>query len=110
VSFRSVEESIDDKTQLVAIHGDVDLKTAKSFRAALDEAVGDGKPRLIVDMSEVPFMDSSGLAALIGAQKAVRAKTQLIVVCPQNLRRIFEVTRLDSVVSVVGSLPEALVA
>jgi anti-sigma B factor antagonist len=109
-SFRSVEESVDDETQLVAIYGDVDLKTARSFRAALDEAAQDGKTRLIVDMSEVPFMDSSGLAALIGVQKAFRDQTRLIVVCPDNLRRIFEVTRLDSIVSVVSTLPEALVA
>lgn len=88
----------------------MDLKTARSFRSAVDEAAQDGKPRLIVDMSNVPFMDSSGLAALIGAQKAFRDKTQLIVVVPDNLRRIFEVTRLDSIVSIVSSLPEALVA
>jgi anti-sigma B factor antagonist len=92
------------------VHGDVDLKTARNFRGALDDAAQDGKPRLIVDMSEVPFMDSSGLAALMGAQKALRAKTRLIVVCPENLRRIFEVTRLDNILSVVSSLPEALVA
>jgi anti-sigma B factor antagonist len=109
-SFRSVEESVDDETQLVQIYGDVDLKTARSFRAALDEAAQDGKGRLIVDMSEVPFMDSSGLAALIGAQKAFKDQTRLVVVCPDNLRRIFEVTRLDSIVSVVSTLPEALVA
>jgi anti-sigma B factor antagonist len=109
-SFRTVEESIDEQTQLVEIYGDVDLKTARAFRGALDEAAQDGKERLIVDMSEVPFMDSSGLAALIGAQKAFRDKTQMIVVCPENLRRIFEVTRLDAIVSIVGSLPEALVA
>jgi anti-sigma B factor antagonist len=94
----------------VQIYGDVDLKTARSFRGALDEAAQDGKPRLIVDMSEVPFMDSSGLAALIGAQKAFRESTQLVVVCPDNLRRIFEVTRLDSIVAVVASLPEAFIA
>lgn len=88
----------------------MDLKTARSFRAALDEAASDGKGRLIVDMSEVPFMDSSGLAALIGAQKAIRSRTRMIVVCPENLQKIFQVTRLDSVVPVVGSLPEALVA
>jgi anti-sigma B factor antagonist len=92
------------------VYGDVDLKTARSFRGALDDAAQEGKPRLIVDMSEVPFMDSSGLAALMGAQKALRARARLIVVCPQNLRRIFEVTRLDNIVSVVGSLPEAFVA
>jgi anti-sigma B factor antagonist len=108
--FRTVEELIDEETQLVAVHGDVDLKTARSLRNALDEAAQDAKPRLIVDMSEVPFMDSSGLAALIGAQKAVRDQTKFIVVCPDKLRRIFEVTRLDSIVTVVGSLPEALVA
>jgi anti-sigma B factor antagonist len=109
-TFRSVEESVDEQTQLVQIYGDVDLKTARSFRGALDEAAQDGKQRLIVDMSEVPFMDSSGLAALIGAQKALREQTRVIVVCPDNLRRIFEVTRLDSIVSVVSTLPEALVA
>jgi anti-sigma B factor antagonist len=109
-AFRTVEELIDEETQLVEVHGDVDLKTARSLRNALDEAAQDGKPRLIVDMSEVPFMDSSGLAALIGAQKAVRDHTKFIVVCPDKLRRIFEVTRLDSIVTVVGSLPEALVA
>ena len=110
LSFRSVEESVDEETQLVEIYGDVDLKTARSFRAALDDAAQDGKPRLIVDMTEVPFMDSSGLAALIGAQKALNGRTRVIVVCPENLRRIFEVTRLDSIVCVVASLPEALVA
>ena len=109
-SFRSVEEPIDDETQLVAVHGDVDLKTAKAFREALDDAAQEGRPRLIVDLSEVPFMDSSGLAALIGAQKAVRDRTQFVVICPENLRRIFEVTRLDTIVTIVGSLAQALVA
>jgi anti-sigma B factor antagonist len=108
--FRTVEEPIDEETQLVAMHGDIDLKTAKAFRNALDEAAQEGKPRLIVDLSEVPFMDSSGLAALIGAQKAMRERTQFVVICPDNLRRIFEVTRLDAIVTVVGSLAQALVA
>ena len=43
------------------------------------------------------------LAALIGAQKALRESTRLIVVCPANLRRIFEVTGLESLVCMVGS-------
>jgi anti-anti-sigma factor len=101
---------MDDRTHLVTVHGDVDLKSARSFRDALDDAAQDGKARLIVDMSEVPFMDSSGLAALMGAHKAIRGHTQIVVVCPENLRRIFEATRFNDVVPVVGSLAEALVA
>jgi anti-anti-sigma factor len=94
---------------LIAIYGDVDLKSARDFRDALDDAAQDGKARLIVDLSEVPFMDSSGLAALIGAHKSIRGHTEMVVVCPENLRRIFEVTRVDAVVPVVATLPEALV-
>jgi anti-anti-sigma factor len=108
--FRTTEESIDESTQLVAVHGDVDLKTARQFREALDEAASEAKERLIVDLSEVPFMDSSGLAALIGAQNAVRESTRMIVISPPGLKRIFEVTRLDSMVTVVDSLAAALVA
>ena len=95
---------------MVVIHGDVDLKTARNFRGAIDDAAQEGKRRLIVDMSEVPFMDSSGLAALMGAHKALREQTRVIVVVPDNLRRIFEVTKLDDILDVVGTLPEALVA
>jgi anti-anti-sigma factor len=109
-TFRTVEDLIDDDTQLLEVYGDVDMKTARSFRAALDDAATEGKRRMIVDMSSVLFMDSSGLAALVGAQKAIRERTEVIVVAPDNLRRIFEVTRLDQVVNVVGTLPEALVA
>jgi anti-sigma B factor antagonist len=109
-TFRTVEDLIDDQTQLLEVYGDVDMKTARSFREALDDAATEGRPRLIVDMSSVPFMDSSGLAALVGAQKAIRERTAVIVVAPDNLRRIFEVTRLDQVVNVVSTLPEALVA
>src|SRR4051794_26493044 len=109
-SFRTVEESIDDETQLVAVHGDVDLKTAHDFRDAIEEAAREAKTRLIVDMSEVPFMDSSGLAALMSAQKLMRTDTHMVVVCPPNLQRIFEVTRLDSVLTIRQSLAEALVA
>ena len=88
----------------------MDLKTARDFRDAIEEAAQEAKSRLIVDMSEVPFMDSSGLAALIGAQKMLRGSTHMVVVCPENLQRIFEVTRLDAVLTLRGSLAEALVA
>lgn len=109
-TFWAVEESLDDKTQLVAVHGDVDLKSAREFRYALDDAAQDKKARLIVDMSDVLFMDSSGLAALMGAHKDIRGSTEIVVIVPENLRRIFEVTRMSAVVPVVGSLAEALVA
>jgi anti-sigma B factor antagonist len=86
------------------------VRSASELRRALDAAVRDCKPRLIVDLSGVPFMDSSGLVALTAAHKACRNTTRTIVVCPPSLRRLFEVTRLDSILCVVASLAEARVA
>ena len=108
--FRTTEESVDESAQIVLVHGDIDLKTARAFREALDEAASDGKPKLIVDLGDVPFMDSSGLAALIGANKALPEDTRMVVISPPELRRIFEVTRLGNLVTIVDSLATALVA
>ena len=108
--FQTIEEVVDEETQLLVVRGDVDLQNAGDLRSAIEEAATDGKSRLVVDMSDVPFMDSSGLASLVGAQKAIPEDVRMIVICPENLRRIFEVTRLDSILTVVSTLPEALIA
>lgn len=110
IPFQTVEEAVDGETQLLVVRGDVDLQNAGDLRTAIEDAASNGKSRLVVDMSDVPFMDSSGLASLVGAQKSVNGDVRMIVICPENLRRIFEVTRLDSILTVVSSLPEALIA
>ena len=108
--FQTVEEAVDGETHLLVVRGDVDMIHAPALRDAIEEAASDGKERLVVDLSEVPFMDSTGLASLVGAQKTVSGDVRMVVVCPENLRRILEVTRLDTILTVVSSLPEALIA
>lgn len=108
--FQAIEEAVDEDTQLLVVRGDVDMQNAADLRTAIEEAASDGKSRLVIDMTDVPFMDSSGLASLVGAQKSIRADVRMIVICPENLRRIFEVTRLDTILTVVSTLPEALIA
>lgn len=68
--------------QLVAVSGDVDLVVADEFGAALDEAASAaGVDAVVVDLGEVPFMDSSGLHALLRAADALRkAGTPVAVV------------------------------
>jgi len=108
--FQTNEEMVDQDTQLLVVRGDVDLQNAGDLRAAIEDAASEGRSRLVVDITDVPFMDSSGLASLVGAQKAISDDVRMIIVCPENLRRIFEVTRLDSILTVVSTLPEALIA
>ena len=108
--FQTIEEAVDEQTQMLVVRGDVDMQRSGELRTAIDEAASEGKSKLVLDMSEVPFMDSSGLASLVGAQKALPGDVRMIVICPENLRRIFQATRLDSILTVVSTLPEALIA
>jgi anti-sigma B factor antagonist len=50
----------------------VDLEVAGEFRAALVQLIATGHRRLVVDMSDVNFVDSSGLGALVSALKALK--------------------------------------
>jgi len=64
----------------------------------------------LVDMRDVPFMDSCGLGALAGAMKQLRqAGGQLAVVSPHpTVERLLEFTRMDAVLRVYASQEEAL--
>ncbi len=78
---------------VLAVGGEVDLGTAERFRNALLEA--QGSPRVVVDLSAVTFLDSSGLHALVAAYHRVPAGGELRVVgLRPNVRKVFEITGL----------------
>lgn len=55
---------------VVVVSGEVDAATSDTLRAAIFDVIEGGQPRVVVDMSEVSFIDSSGLRVLIGGYKA----------------------------------------
>ena len=57
---------------VVTVAGEVDVYTAAQLRAVLDEELGAGNARLVVDLDEVSFLDSTGLGVLVGRLKLVR--------------------------------------
>ncbi len=91
--------------------GDIDLSRSPDLRAALAE-VQRPTPgmRLIVDLEEVPYMDSSGVATLVEAMQIARRGKGQIVLCNLNSRvlSILEIARLDTVFTIVGSRADAL--
>lgn len=92
--------------------GDVDLGRSPTLRREL-QAVQESRPaRMIVDLSQVAYMDSSGVATLVEAlQMARRASTRLVVCCLNDrVRSIFEIARLDTVFSIVPDVDAAMTA
>jgi anti-sigma B factor antagonist len=95
---------------VVSLGGEVDLYTAPELKQELHRLVGEGAKRLIVDMSETTFVDSTTLGVLLSVVKRVRPEGGAVVlVCPdRNVKRIFEITLLDRVFVIVDTRDEAL--
>lgn len=69
----AVDVSTIDGTTVVSVRGEVDLYTAPKLREQLDGAVQGDQPRVVVDLTQLDFIDSTGLGVLVGALKQVRA-------------------------------------
>lgn len=70
---------------VIASEGEIDVSSVGAFRDAVSEAARAGVDRLVIDLSEVSFIDSSGLGALLDAQNRLRRdKRQLAVVAPSG--------------------------
>ena len=90
--------------------GRLDLVSAVAVKQRLAAVVAAGQHRLVVDLAEVPFIDSSGLASLIGGLKAARlAGGDLRLARPTDqARTILKLTRLDRVLRPYPTVEEAL--
>ncbi|WP_210335432.1 STAS domain-containing protein [Microvirga sp.] len=84
---------------LVRLSGRLDAAAAPQILARLKDAVADGKSRLAVDLSEVSFIDSTGLGTLVSGLKAARkAEGDLRLIAPSpQAQRLLRLTTLDRV-------------
>jgi anti-sigma B factor antagonist len=99
MDFRIADREIDATTHLVELGGEIDLYTAPEFKQRVSGAIESGKRRLVVDLSDATFIDSTTLGVLVGAEKQLRASEGTVVlVCPEpNIRKVFDITGLDRV-------------
>lgn len=88
-------------TVIVKLSGDLDHNSAQAIRAELDELIRDPDVRrLIFDMSELGFMDSSGVGVIIGRYKLLARRGGSVAVRAGNrhVERIFELSGLYQIV------------
>lgn len=109
-----MELTLEDRRQgdatILDVAGEVDVYTAPKLREKLVELVSEGNYHLIVDMTKVDFLDSTGLGVLVGGLKRVRSHDgSLELVCNQErILKIFRITGLTKVFPIYDSLDEAL--
>ena len=105
----STEQPVDGADCVVVLGGEVDLYTAPELKQELHRLVAEGATRVVIDMTQTTFIDSTTLGVLLSVVKRVRPEGGTVVlVCPdRNVRRIFEITLLDRVFPIVDTREEA---
>lgn len=95
---------------IVDVIGDIDLNRSMELQKALLDVLDQGPRRIVVNLSEVPYMDSSGVASLVKLLSRTRkGGSQLYLVgLTQRVRSLFEITRLDAVFNIQASEKQAL--
>ncbi len=96
---------------VVALAGELDLYNAHTLRETLLECCDEGPERLVVDLSEVRFIDSTALGVLIEARTRMPNRRGFLLAAPGlETRRALEISGLDRHFAVHSSLDEALAA
>jgi anti-sigma B factor antagonist len=110
IDFGLQDESVDSHTQVVEPRGEIDVLTAPKLGHRLLNLLDEGKTRLIVDLSRVTFMDSTGIGVLLNVlRRAAGRDGGLVLVCPtERVLRPFEVTGLVGHIRIARSRAEAL--
>jgi anti-anti-sigma factor len=102
----SVQTAAGEGQFTITLSGELDIATADELSAAVDSATLAADEQLVIDLSAVGFMDSTGLRVLIAANKrAEAAGFKLVIVTGDSpAKRVLELTRMDEYLRVVATL------
>lgn len=94
---------------VVSATGELDLHTAPELNAALGKSTGAQDSLLVVDLSGVDFMDSTGLSTIVTAVASARGYggEVRVVASSEKIRKLFTLTGVDQQVGLFASLEEA---
>lgn len=93
------------------INGDLDHHTAKFIRGEIDREIAAEHPvRLIIDFSEVTFMDSSGIGLIMGRYKLMQDLGGDVVVAspPAYIKKVLRLAGIDKLTRIVGDVRSAM--
>jgi anti-sigma B factor antagonist len=102
----NVSVSSETTSHNVSLSGELDIATANQFTAALEGLQPVAGDRLVIDLTAVSFMDSTGLRVLIAANRNAKAGDYSVVIVTGEspAKRVLELTRMDEHMQVVPAL------
>ena len=111
ISEVQVDDASNGEVAVVVMAGELDYEVSPQLRARLMGAIKAGRQRLVLDLSEVTFIDSTAIGVLAGAVARldkVGGGSLAVVSTHEKVLQIFEITGLDSVITLHSSRDEAV--
>jgi anti-sigma B factor antagonist len=101
--------NLDDLVTVISAEGRLNMASAAELRETVAAAVFAARPRIVVDLSGVDFMDSSGLGALVGCLKTARqAGGDLRIAAPsEQVTMVLQLSNLDRIFTSYASAEDA---
>lgn len=108
----SLTSTVTESAQIVTVDGPrIDAAMAIQFKEEMREQTVDGHSRVILDLSRVDFIDSSGLGAIVAAMKQLGDNRQLdLAGLTPTVEKVFRLTRMDTIFQLFPSLDDAISA
>jgi anti-sigma B factor antagonist len=96
-------------TSVISVEGELDLSSAPRLKGMLLDLLESAHSRLVVDLSQTSFMDSTALGVLLGVKRKLATDARLAIVCVRpNVLKIFEFAGVDGALAIFPTLDGAL--
>jgi anti-anti-sigma factor len=105
-----ISKSVEDNIMVLEIKGEVDAYTSQDLNKTLADVLGDGYHQIVVEVSQMTFISSAGIRALLYAQReAVQLDGEVRLVGPTDqVRRIFEIAGFFELFQITDDLEESV--
>lgn len=101
-----------DDIPVLDVVGEIDIYTTPQFKEAVSAAIDQNKPAIVINMTQVTYMDSSGFGTLLSATKRLRPLDGALYLsgCNEAIQRMLQITRLNTIFGVYPTEEEAIAA
>ncbi|MEM7182085.1 MAG: STAS domain-containing protein [Spirochaetota bacterium] len=110
VRLKNLPENITDDFAIIDLSGDLNLYSTEKVKECLNNVIGSGRDKIILDMQAVQHIDSSGLGAFLAIQVKLKKQGGFIKISQPSERvlSILELTKLRHFLKVVNSVEEGI--
>lgn len=108
VAFAITLRTLDDRTSVISVSGELDLSTAPRLKWMLGEALEEDSTQIVIDLSDVGFMDSTALGVLLGVRRKLDDDVLAVVCVNESVLQIFRLSGTDRIFAIHPTLDESL--